>query len=174
MGAKNWNNLQIKWFYVNPHEKSLQMIPHMTNFIFVQAELKRFWLTLNTFPKQFLFQTICLHYLWHHYIWHQINLAFVTREFSYTFTWWNLLLELIFTNFCHFQSKNLLCLLNSSSAPFIKRSALLQKGMTYRLVVLFWVKGLSIPSLEITVYKSVPVFLQPPCTLQNENKIDKL
>ena len=42
MGAKNWNDLQIKWFYVNPHEKSLQMIPHMTNFIFIQAELKRF------------------------------------------------------------------------------------------------------------------------------------
>ena len=56
--VKFWNNLQIKWLYVNPHEKSLQMIPHMTNFDLTQAELEWIWLTLNRFQRQFLFQDI--------------------------------------------------------------------------------------------------------------------
>ena len=46
--VKFWNDLQIKWLYVNPHEKSLQMIPHMTNFDLTQAELEWIWLTFDS------------------------------------------------------------------------------------------------------------------------------
>ena len=53
---------QFKCFHDKPHEKSFQKTPHMSYPNLTGTELLRFKLTLNRFPKLFLYESQCYDY----------------------------------------------------------------------------------------------------------------